>query len=65
MVKNKLKIIIDGRGIKQTWLAQQAGVTKTTMGNIVNNRFNTSLEVAIRIARALNMTVEDIFDIVE
>lgn len=63
MVKNRLKDIITTKGLKQNWLSEQVGVTPTTLGNIINNRFNTSLEVALRLAIVLEMKVEDIFEI--
>lgn len=62
-VKNRLKEILDERGLKQNWLAERAGVTKQTMSNLINNRFSVSLESAMRIAKALDLTIEDIFHI--
>ena len=64
-VKNKLKEILDERGIKQNWLAEKVGITPTTLGNLLHNRFNTSLEVALKIAKFLDMKVEDIFELKE
>ena len=61
MVKNKLKQILDEKGIKQIWLAEKAGITKQTLSNLMTNRFNVSLESAIKIATALDLKVEDIF----
>lgn len=63
MVRNRLREILDERGIKQTWLAEKAGIDKSTIGNIIKNRFNTNVEVAIRIAKALNLIVEDIWKV--
>lgn len=61
-VKNRLKEILDERGLKQNWVAEQVGITPTTFGNILHNRFNTSLEVALQLALVLNVKVEDIFE---
>lgn len=61
MVKNRLREIIDNRGLKITWLAQQANVERSTLNNIVSNRFNTNIEVCIRIAKALELTVDEIW----
>jgi DNA-binding XRE family transcriptional regulator len=61
MVKNKLKEILNKRGIKQVWLAEKAGMTKQTLSNCITNRFNVSLETAIRLSNVLQMKVEDIF----
>ena len=60
-VKNRLKEILTERGIKQNWLAEQVKVDKSTIGNIIKNRFNTSLEVAFKIANVLNLNVDDVF----
>ena len=60
-VKNRLKEILDERGIKQNWLAEKAGVTKQTISNLIKNRFSVSLEIAIKIANALDLKIEDIF----
>lgn len=60
-VKNKLKEIIDERGIKQVWLAEQVGISYKTLSNIIGGRYNTSLEVALKIADILNVKVDDIF----
>jgi putative transcriptional regulator len=64
-VKNKLKDILDSRGIKQVWLAEQVGIDKRTLSNMVSNKYNTSLEVALKIADVLNMKVDDIFQLVK
>jgi len=62
-VKNKLKIILDERGTKNVWLAEKAKINNSTVGNIIKNRHNPNVEVAIRIAKALNMKVEDIWEV--
>lgn len=60
-VKNRLKEIIDERGIKQVWLAEQVGISYKTLSNIIGGRYNTSLDVALKIADILNVKVDDIF----
>jgi DNA-binding XRE family transcriptional regulator len=60
-VKNNLKQILKDKGIKQSWLADKANVDKSTITNILKNRFNTNIEVAIKIAKVLEMRVEDIW----
>ena len=64
-VKNRLKEILDERGIKQNWLAEKVGIHVGTMTNIVSNKYNTSLEVALKISKALNEPLEDIFELIE
>ena len=61
MVKNRLKKILEERGIKQTWLAEQVGVTRQTMSNLINNRFCPSLDIAFKIANVLGLKLDDVF----
>jgi putative transcriptional regulator len=58
----KLKDILDNKGVKQTWLAEQVGIHRGTLNNIIANKYNTSLEVAFKIANALNMKLDEIFE---
>jgi len=60
-VKNSLKEILEKRGLKQKWLAEQIGIDKRTMSNIISNRYNTSLEVALKISEILEIKIDDIF----
>lgn len=60
-VKNKLKIILATKGLKQNYIAEKANMSIQTVSNCINNRFNISLESAIKIANILEMKVEDIF----
>ena len=60
-VKNRLKEILDERGIKQNWLAEQVGITKQTMSNLIKNRYTTSMDIAFKIAKVLSMEITDIF----
>lgn len=62
VVKNKLKEILEQRGLKQVWLAEKVGLHRGTLNNIISNKYNTSLEVAFKIAHELNMNMEDIFE---
>lgn len=61
IISNKLKDILDDRGVKQTWLADKLNISKATVSNIINNRYNTSLETACKMALILNLKLEDIF----
>ncbi len=60
-VKNRLKEILESRGIKQSWLAEQSGITKQTMSSLIKNRYSTSMDVAFKIAKVLKLEVTDIF----
>ena len=61
MVKNKLKEILDEKGIKYIFVAEKSGVNKATLSNVISDRHSPSIEVALRIAKALDLKVEDIW----
>lgn len=59
---NKLfKILID-KGIKKTQFAKMAGVGMNTMAKLARNEM-VSLEVMVRICRALSCTLDEVIDI--
>jgi DNA-binding XRE family transcriptional regulator len=60
-VKNRLKEIIDNKGIKKSWLAEQIGVTKSTISTLVQNKYSTSIDIAFKLANVLDMDITDIF----
>lgn len=56
-----LKDLRDYHGISQRELARRVGVGKTTIGEAERGDRLPNVETAIRIARALNTTVEEIW----
>lgn len=60
-VKNRLKEILEQKGIKQSWLANQVGLTTPTMSNLINNRHQTNIDIAFKIADILQVDITDIF----
>ncbi len=60
-LKNNLEKILKDRGIKKSWLANKAGISESSMSNMTKNRHNTSLLVAFKICRYLNLKIEDLF----
>jgi DNA-binding XRE family transcriptional regulator len=61
---NKIKEVREKKGISQRTLAWNAGTTDTTLRSIENNEnYQTSLLIAERIAEALGIDVEDLFEI--
>ncbi|MCU5491197.1 helix-turn-helix domain-containing protein [Bacillus sp. FSL L8-0199] len=57
----KLKMILADRMIKQSALAKRAGITDQTLSMIVRGKSEPTLRVAMRIAKALDMQIEDIW----
>ena len=62
MGKNlKMKAARAALGLTQQDLAEAVGVTRQTIIAIENDKYNPTLELAMKIARLLNKNVEDIF----
>jgi DNA-binding XRE family transcriptional regulator len=61
IVKNKLKDILNQKGIKHIWLAEELNVSKATISNILNNKQQPSIETTYKIAILLNLEIDDIF----
>lgn len=49
------------QGRTQTWLTEKAGVNKSTISDIVNGKRIPTLPVAIRIAKSIGVSVEEIW----
>lgn len=58
----KLKVQRVARGLTQEELAQTVGVTRQTILAIEKGNYAPSVHLALRIAKTLGCTVEDIFD---
>ncbi|MES1049966.1 helix-turn-helix transcriptional regulator [Bacillus thuringiensis] len=59
-MKSRLKEILDERGIKYSFVAKKANIASSTMSALVKGGLPT-LPVAYRIARVLEMKLEDIW----
>jgi len=57
---NRIKEVLDERGIKQTWLAEQLGKSFNMVNSYVQNRRQPSLEVLYKIAEILKIDVKDL-----
>ncbi|MEW9574804.1 helix-turn-helix transcriptional regulator [Bacillus toyonensis] len=60
-MKCKLKIILAERLLKQSDLAKLVGITDQTLSMIARGKSEPTLRVALRIAKALDLTVEEIW----
>lgn len=60
-MKNKIKELRKNKGLRQEDLANQLSVSRQTIIAIENNKYNPTLELAMKIARLLNTKVEDLF----
>ena len=57
---NRIKEVLDRKGIKQTWLADQLGKSYNMVNGYVQNRQQPRLEVLYEIARILDVEVKDL-----
>ena len=57
----RLRLARVDKGLSQQELADQAGVTRQTIGLIENGKYNPTLSLCIRIARALDRTLDQLF----
>lgn len=60
-MKNNLRELRKARGLRQEDLADILGVTRQTVIAIENDKYDPSLELALKISRFLGITVNDIF----
>ena len=59
---NRIKIVLEDKGIKQIWLAQKLGKSFNTVNGYVQNRQQPSLKTLGEIAKILEVKVTDLID---
>ena len=57
---NRIKEILEEKGIKQVWLADKLSKSFNTVNGYVQNRSQPSLEVLYEIAEILNVQVKEL-----
>ena len=57
---NRIKEVLEDKGIKQTWLAEKPGKSYNTVNGYVQNRQQPRLEILISIAEILNMETPEL-----
>ncbi|RLD40289.1 MAG: transcriptional regulator [Bacteroidetes bacterium] len=57
---NRIKEVLEEKGIKQKWLAEQLGKSYNMVNGYVQNRQQPRLEVLYKIAKILNVNVKDL-----
>jgi len=57
---NRIKEVLEEKGIKQTWLAEQLGKSYNMVNGYVQNRQQPRLEVLYEIAKILGVEVKDL-----
>ena len=59
---NRIKEVLEERGIKQTWLAEKLGKSFCMVNSYVCNRRQPSLEVLFEIAKILNVNPKELIE---
>ena len=57
---NRIKEVLESKGIKQTWLAEQIGKSFSVVNAYVCNRRQPSLEQLFEIAKILNVDPKEL-----
>lgn len=60
LAMNRIKEVLDSKGIKQTWLAEQLGKSYNMVNSYVQNRQQPRLEVLHNIAKILDVDIVEL-----
>ena len=60
-MKNRLEEIRKAKGITQEELANALEVSRQTVGSLENGRYNPSIILAFKIARFIEVSIEEVF----
>ena len=60
-MKNRINELRKSQKLTQDELANAVGVSRQTINAIENDKYNPTLELAIKLARYLRIPVEDLF----
>ena len=62
-MKNNIKELRKSRKLRQEDLAEILGVTRQTIIAIENNKYDPTLELAMKISEYFNLSVNEIFEL--
>jgi len=57
---NRIKEVLDAKGIKQTWLADKLGKSYNMVNSYVQNRQQPRLEILYQIAEILEVEINEL-----
>jgi len=60
---NRIKEVLQEKGIKQTWLAEKLGKSFNIVNDYCNNRRQPSLELLYKIAKILNVSPTELLSL--
>ena len=60
-MKNRIEEIRKQKGIRQEDFARSMGVSRQTISSLETGRYNPSIQLAYKIAKYFNLSIEDVF----
>ena len=60
-MKNRIEEIRKTQGIRQEDFAKALGVSRQTISSLETGRYNPSIQLAYKIAKYFQLTIEDVF----
>jgi len=60
-MKNNIRELRKQLGVRQEDIANTLGVTRQTINAIENEKYSPTLELAMKLAKLLNTTVDELF----
>ena len=57
---NRIKEVLEEKGIKQIWLAEKLGKSFNTVNSYVQNRQQPRIEILFKIAKILNVDPKEL-----
>ena len=57
---NRIKEVLEEKGIKQNWLAEKLGKSFNTVNSYVQNRKQPRIEILFKIAKILNVDPKEL-----
>ena len=60
MKLNRIKEVLEDKGISQTWLAKKLGKSFSTVNSYVCNRSQPNLETLLEISKLLSVEMKDL-----
>ena len=60
MKLNKIKDVLDSKGISHTWLAKQLGKSFSTVNCYARNKYQPDLETLLEISKILEVDLKDL-----
>ena len=62
VLKSKIGEVIDKKGLKHKWVAEQMGIAPTVLSRWVNNRGKPSVDKLFQLAEVLDCKVDELYE---